>query len=55
MQSIMKKEYINPQMVVVKMETMSVIAGSDFGNGTKSPGEACADSWYDNEEDGEDW
>ena len=52
----MKKEYINPTMEVVNIETMSVLAASDkvgIGSGTKSPGGADSrnfDPYWDDEE-----
>ena len=52
----MKKEYINPTMEVVNIETMSVLAASDkvgIGSGTKNPDVADAreyDVYWDDEE-----
>ena len=56
----MKKEYINPEMVVVKFAAPVVLQsnspgnGEGFGDGDKPTSEADATQWFDNG-GSEDW
>ena len=53
----MKKEYINPEMQIVKVKTATVLAASEystmgFGSGTTSTMDA---SEYNGSDDSEEW
>ena len=50
----MKKIYQTPTMRISSMETMQMIATSDFGEGTKPGGEACARGFEGGWEDFDD-
>ena len=55
----MKKEYINPKMEVVKINTMTLLAGSDPDvvvntEGSVDAGSVEASQWFDNG-GSEDW
>ena len=50
----MKKEYINPEMEVVKMETMSVLADSQMEVTDEHTTSVDASGFFDNG-DSEDW
>ena len=51
----MKKEYINPEMEIIKIQTMSVLAQSlGQGQGEKPADDADASRWFDNG-GSEDW
>ena len=45
----MKKQYIKPQMEVVKIQAMQILAGSDYGGKLNAP----AYEWVDDELDDE--
>ena len=50
----MKKEYINPEMLVVEVETMGMLALSKIDEGATS-NEMLSPSYGYDEEDEEDW
>jgi hypothetical protein len=50
----MKKIYQTPTMRISSMEAMQMIATSDFGEGTKPGGEACARGFEGGWEDFDD-
>ena len=55
----MKKEYINPQLEVVMLNTMPLLAGSGDGTGIdptteRNGGQGDATQWFDNG-DTENW
>ena len=55
----MKKEYINPQLEVVMLNTMPLLAGSGngetFGEGELNGNQGDASQWFDNGDSNEPW
>ena len=55
----MKKEYINPEMLVIKMQTMTVLAASGDEQMEVVSGETTttmdASQWFDSGDSSEDW
>ena len=54
----MKKEYINPEMLVIKMQTMTVLAASgdeDMVVTSETTTTLDASQWFDNGDSSEDW
>ena len=57
----MKKEYINPEMVVVKFAAPVVLQsnspgnGEGFGSGSMNPINADSSQFYDNGDSNESW
>ncbi len=55
----MKKEYINPEMLVIKMQTMPLLVGSDEEQMEVVSGTTTttldASQWFDNGDSSEDW
>ena len=48
----MKKTYICPEMDVIELKNQQqLLAGSDFGSGTKDGGSAAAPDFFFDEED----
>ena len=49
---MMKKIYMSPEMDVIELKNQQqLLAGSDFGSGTKPGGSAAAPDFYFDDED----